>query len=510
MGGILSQLVQIKSKADEQALIGAGKGAEMVLSNPDATPEAKEWAIHSLTSLVSQEFDGGKGGCKSSGGGKAGAGGQGKPMGVGNFFKQVLSGLAAPAKAAGNAGQPHQNVQARVQASQQGRPAKMLLTPEEKETLRAKYAQIKADEDAKREYGIEQAKKKADTESQTTAHAGLMEVRDKDAKEMGLVKGTPEYIEWMANGKIEKSVLSPKPAPAAKTPTARDTLLKAYAEKHGKKVEELTGFEQLQAEKEAKQTLATPPKAAAGGGTGSSGGISGSMNDKDLGMLARRSLIEGKNPAFGLSSKNPLRERYQKQLAEIPADEYAQLLEKRAEYKSGQANLTSLTRIQGTMKAAVNGTNLEIDRLKTLSKDIPMSSFAKFNNLQQFMAANLSDDPALARFREALVAARSRYSSMIQNLRGGGSATNQVRTETAEEIINRSMARGALNAAADEMKTGIKNVMDGLNSAVKEGQEAVQKTLSDVGGGGSKGEDKEFNGAKYHRDKPGDPWQLVK
>jgi hypothetical protein len=129
----------------------------------------------------------------------------------------------------------------------------------------------------------------------------------------------------------------------------------------------------------------------------------------------------------------------------------------------------SLVKTTAAMKSGKAATDREIDRAKFLARAIPLTSFKKFNSLMQLVNSEVKDDPDLSAFREALVAARSRYNSMIMSMRsGGGAATNQVRTETLDEVLNRAMQPEAMQRALDEMKVGLQNVMSGYDSVVKE------------------------------------------
>ena len=129
----------------------------------------------------------------------------------------------------------------------------------------------------------------------------------------------------------------------------------------------------------------------------------------------------------------------------------------------------SLVKTTAVMKSGKAATDKEIDRAKFLARSIPLTTLKKFNSLMQLVNSEVKDDPDLAAFREALVAARSRYNSMIMSMRsGGGAATNQVRTETLDEVLNRTMQPEAMQRALDEMKVGLQNVMSGYDGVVKE------------------------------------------
>ena len=60
--GIISDLVRMKSEKDVQAKQGAIDAVKVVLTDPNATPEAREWATGSLTDLLDNHFHGKSGG----------------------------------------------------------------------------------------------------------------------------------------------------------------------------------------------------------------------------------------------------------------------------------------------------------------------------------------------------------------------------------------------------------------------------------------------------------------
>lgn len=252
----------------------------------------------------------------------------------------------------------------------------------------------------------------------------------------------------------------------------RDIAKKAYAEKHGLKVEDMTTTQTVDAIKEYNARV-KPPAAA------SIINVSNQSTDDELRSLAQFSLLPGgKDPAFGLGANNPQRDRYNKIKAQVISEKGAtETAATKGEFTATQAALTDLTKTRTTMKAQENGTVAEIMRLKQLSAALPRSDIQAFNSLDQFLTAKLTPGTSLARYREALVGARSRYNQMISSMRGSGAATNMVRAETREEVVDKAMSNLTVQAAADEMLIGVRNVMKGMDDAINE----TRTNLSNVG-----------------------------
>jgi hypothetical protein len=554
MGGILSQLVQIKSRADEQALIGAGRGAELVLNSPDATPEAREWAIHSLTSLISQEFDGGKGGggagakggggqksAGSGGGGGAsggggtqagGGGGQGKPMGVGNFFKTVLSGLAAPGRAAGNAGQPHQNVQSRVAASQQGRPDRMFLTDDEKNALKEKQERaaeaikLEFDErERKQKFQIDQQQDQARYEStrqeliqggmsdaEATRQAAYLSrnrtppsVKEPTASDLAFQafadKHGKKVEELSAAEKIQAIKEANEEKALPKAPTARDTALKAYAEKHGKKVADLTGIEQLAAEKEAKDALLAKKPAGAGGGTGggtgSTGGgtsANGKLSKADLEsadeVLARALglITTGRDKGTALRMRNGLQAL--KRLTGLGVEGiYGALQEHKSEAKALGESITRYRAYQSLEeRLAAHG-----DILKNARRALPDAKLKILNSAIQSGLKEVND-PLVNRYLVAVNAVAREYATAIANGFQSRAMLPVSSQEEAAKLIAPSLSTGAIDAVVEQLKIEVSASEKALLDQQKKIGEAISKPIikdqgGTTGGGGSSGSD---------------------
>lgn len=196
------------------------------------------------------------------------------------------------------------------------------------------------------------------------------------------------------------------------------------------------------------------------------GGASG-LTDEDLRSLSQMEILTGKAPTFRFRDMET-QNRYNKVKAEEIRSEggAASAAASGAEFQANKSALAGLTKARETMQGAREGTNAEIDRATALAGKVNLSKFKTLNELDQYLASHYQDSPDLARFREAITAARYRYNSMITSMRtAGGTATNAVRAETAEEILNRTMGPRSLVAALQEMKIGMQNVQTGLDNA---------------------------------------------
>jgi hypothetical protein len=205
-----------------------------------------------------------------------------------------------------------------------------------------------------------------------------------------------------------------------------------------------------------------------------------------MATLAQEFVRSGGKVTIPLPYRGPEKRQFDEAVAaEIQAQKAQGNDTSLAERRINVDALESLKKAKAGVEAGVAATNKEIDRAKFLAKAVPLTKIKRFNSLMQLIDSNVTDDPDLAAFREALVAARSRYNSMITSMRaGGGSATNQVRTETLEHVLNSTMQPETLQRALDEMKRGIGNVLSGYDDVVKEHEDLVN---GNGGAGGSTG-----------------------
>jgi hypothetical protein len=516
--GLLSQLVGIKAQKQAQDKLNAIQTYKSILGSEDATEGMRQYAGNSMLSLIGQEFGGGGKGAGAIGG-KGGKDGAGNP--IVDLFKHVIG------KAVSRGGGQRQQGQQPQPGQQPPAPDQRFLTREQIDAQKlATQAKIDAAR-VKLAQDTEAAKNRADQESLKESAAGLREVRKQDLKEAGIGPEDPRYQEYLLYGdkavSLEKKAQA-KPAAgkavqvvgpdgkqftgfqrqdadgsmqlyklgstapldpaqyaeATKEPAAETGSLKQLVEAHeivdnpGKhsQAEVEAAKDALQNAKLKQQSLQVNIKNAADTGS--------EVSDDDLRALAQTALLTGSDPH--IVTRNPaLNVRYLKTKGEeiLKQGGSRAAAAGLAEYHADKTTLSALTKVQSEMQAALDGTKAEIKRVGVLAQKVPRSSISKFNSVEQFIDANLTDDPQLAAFREALLAARYRYNSMISNLRGGGAATNQVRTETADEILNRFMPSGAMDAALKEMGVGLQNIMSGMDGAVSR----VKNDMRTVGGG---------------------------
>ena len=233
--GLITNLVKMKSEKDLQAKEGTIDALKIVLSNPDATPEARQWATTSLVGLLDGEFGGAgkKSGGGQPGGGSGGSGGKsgGKSgSGVGGFFHHILSGLEDA--------NPFTASQGTKRATQQiagSRPQNLTMTPEQIEAEKTKQADLEA-----KRAQIKQAA--LDAQKRVAGDTEWHQIFD---RERGSGR-TPEQARQAADQAVYRIT--------EREATARDDTLQAYADELGKPVDKLTGAEKVEAVNRNKST----------------------------------------------------------------------------------------------------------------------------------------------------------------------------------------------------------------------------------------------------------------
>jgi hypothetical protein len=391
-----------------------------------------------------------------------------------------------------------------------------LLTPDQQDQRQAKIEERKAQIEAQREA----AKKKADFQANETENQNKIEAVQKqvDARTLTqddanrlkaeIVSGHALPVTKQANlqrvdiqgpdGKVFKGVWSPdtnelkkvngdklgkeytlyeKPVKETKSESDNDLAMSAYKEAHKiPENQDLTPSQKVEAIKAFKTQTKAADVAASGTGT---------LNDDELRTLAKMSLVTGQDPPFGLSAKNPLRERYQKIKADLLISQeggVSDALVKRAEYKGTTREIGDLKVLLGRIGSFEGTAQKNLDQAVMLSKAVGRTGSSLANEYILYTQGKLTDYPALAKFRVAVNTARNEYARVVNSATGGGVTTDEARKE-ADEIINTSLAQGSFEAAAQQMRIDMGNRKKSIN-------EELQQAMGSAGGKNAPAEDK--------------------
>jgi len=469
--GVITNLLKAHSEKQLQDKTMALQGYQTLLSMKGALPDAtREWALDNILSLTGDVTGGGGGkGGKSGGGGK-----DGKP----NPFRSILAAMSGlnPAPAAPKpVGQRPQQMTKTAPEMQQEQQAQTDLDRKNKladeqgsADIRRKSAvqqyQEETPEAIRREQGRPVTTKPSALDVLTDEYFASGKYPDREAAQ----KRAGEVLTQGAETKA-----APKPKPQSAREKMAENIVAAGVESDPKKADAMAAkliYDQALEKLKA---------------TGRSGGAGiGAMDPESMHAIAE-GVIKYKLPAppFGMSANSPLRAQYLKAYGDVMKELGAGGAgAERAEFAAQSQSLNKLISNLQLVQGAEKGTTAEIDRAITLSKAVPRTQAHLLNGLLQRSESSLADYPQLARFREAALAARNRYASMISTARGGGGATTNAARQEADQIINTAMAAGSFEGAAQEMKVGIQNVMKGLQDEVKQARGELIKQ----NGGGQK------------------------
>jgi hypothetical protein len=527
--GLITSLIEAKSQKDLQSKTTAINGLGALVKDPNTPDDVREWAANGIADMASDHLGGGAGQK-----GKGGSGGGGKSANAGgqkqSVFHELLSGLVTGAKGVGRAAdslnptRPSAGMRQEMQKIGDTRPGKLTLTSDERQQLQER--QDRAEGAIKQELAVKQQaalaqQRRVDDQAADDAAA-------KEADKLGLVGD--QRLEFIAQHKITPELKTNASEKVyLKGPDGKTIIARRDPKQPGKVFNiagrELDSSQYTETDKEPSEGQDVAPlrskeerlrvehpdwtpeqvKLEAAKALDKDEAAKAKANETRLNItvqnaanqntpiapdslktLAEEWVDSGGTISIPLSYRGPQRAKLADAIAKTIEDRKAAgndttLIEQR--YKNQQ--LQELTKLKPQIDAGVAATTKEIDRAKFLARAVPATSFKKFNNLMQLVNSEVTDDPDLAAFREALVAARSRYNAMITNMRsGGGTATNQIRTETLDEVLSRQMAPQALQRALDEMKIGIGNVKSGYEDTIKQYRE--QRTEG-TGGGTSGG-----------------------
>lgn len=213
------------------------------------------------------------------------------------------------------------------------------------------------------------------------------------------------------------------------------------------------------------------------------------VSDDDLRSAAQAEIVQGPSarPSFGLG-KSKIRNRYIHILAQERAKD-PDFLSAQASYKAGSANLSSLTKLKGTIGAFEEAFQADLKNARDASAKVPRTQAKLVNKYEQLFQKDLTDYPELAEFAVYAQTVVNQYARLVSSATGGGVSTDTARGE-ALAILNSGMAKGSFDAALKAMETEAKNRVAGIDKQIetqKKGLSGSRKVLP--GPEGSKASD---------------------
>lgn len=554
--GIISDLVRMKSEKDVQAKQGAIDAVKVVLTDPNATPEAREWATGSLTDLLDNHFHGksggGAGGSKSSGRGLGnGPGGQGEKHTIGSIFKGILGGIGHAAQAA-NPYTASNKTKEQVAGVAASRPQKLELTPEEQAEQKGKLdeqAAAIAQKIAVQKQAALARQKIVDDQEADDAAA-------KESDKLGLVGD--QRLEFIAQHKIT-------PTPKDNT-TERQEWVDAKGESHttyrspgtGKVVDEDTnvpvdlaqkklkeGWKAAQKEtpdvaplrsKEERLKVEHPDWPADKVKIEAAKALDKEEADKAKNAQTRLNITVQNAAQNSIPAKpevtnywanyiygggqipyGELRNLGRKavldimsmvpQIAAQRGETTGDLVARQSDVKALTASLNKMEPAYAATKAFEQTARANLDRAIGAASKIVDSGSPWINRPWREAEKELLGKPEYAAFHAARVVAFTEVSKVLNNPQGSGAVSDSARKE-AEGALGEGATLEQLQAAADILKQDMTSRITAMEDTIKATKARIAGGASAPGGG--KGEDKEYNGHTYHRDNPGDSWKLVK
>ena len=554
--GIISDLVRMKSEKDVQAKQGAIDAVKVVLTDPNATPEAREWATGSLTDLLDNHFHG-----KSGGGGKGGGGGQGGQGGsgggaqggkgggekqtIGSIFRGILGTIGHAASEA-NPYTASGKTKAQVADVAARRPRKLELTPEEQQEQKGKLDEQAAAIAQK----IAVQKQAALAQQKLVDDRAADDAAAKEADKLGLVGR--DRLSWIAEHKpapegnaYEKVYLKGpdgKTIVAWRAPKTQEVFNIAgrrldssqYTEvdkdpAQGQDVAALRGKEErlkyehpdwsdekvkVEASKLLDKEEADKAKAAQTrlNITVQNAGQQNIPAPKEVTNYWANYIYGGGQIPYG-ELRNLGRKAVLDIMSMVPqiaaqrGETTGDLVARQSDVKALTASLNKMEPAYAATKAFEQTARANLDRAIGAASKIVDSGSPWINRPWREAEKELLGKPEYAAFHAARVVAFTEVSKVLNNPQGSGAVSDSARKE-AEGALGEGATLEQLQAAADILKQDMTSRITAMEDTIKATKARIAGGASAPGGG--KGEDKEYNGHTYHRDNPGDSWKLVK
>jgi hypothetical protein len=202
----------------------------------------------------------------------------------------------------------------------------------------------------------------------------------------------------------------------------------------------------------------------------------------DLEAEAKFATLTGKSMPLGFSGQPLLRSAYllvegdfKRQLGD---DGGASLY---ADYQAGKAGLQKVKSVRSIVGSFENAFQLDLENARKASSQVKRGDVQKYNTLDQFLSANLSDQPKLAAYRVAVQTVVNQYSQLISSsVSGGGSGSTDAARSDAHDLLDKAFASGAFDSALDMMEREAKNRIAGIDKQIDEGKRDLAATFKAV------------------------------
>lgn len=213
-------------------------------------------------------------------------------------------------------------------------------------------------------------------------------------------------------------------------------------------------------------TIKAKSRAAAGGDGGGP-----SLSAGELQALVRGSMLGLVTPQFGRGANDPNRLAYLKAYADTisgsPEDAAATKLDAKA---LGQT-LSKLEVTTGQVAGFEKAANKALDNALAASDKVPRDSSSMVNGWDQWLTKHTVDDPALQQLFVYTETAANEYARVIGSLTGA--STNAARDQ-ANSFIRAQLADKSYKAAAEAMKTDMKNRTEALGDQITQTKQSIR------------------------------------
>ena len=182
------------------------------------------------------------------------------------------------------------------------------------------------------------------------------------------------------------------------------------------------------------------------------------------------------------------------------------VIAKQADIKALSGALDTMQKQYAQISSFEHTAGMNLDRAITAAGKIGDTGSPLFNKSFRAVQKDFQGKPELAAYEAARVTAFTEVSKVLSGAAGAGAATEGARAE-AEGVLRGDYTLEQLQSAANMLKLDMATRTGNMRETI----DAIKvKIAGGTSGGASGGENKDYNGHTYHRDKAGDSWKLVK
>lgn len=207
-------------------------------------------------------------------------------------------------------------------------------------------------------------------------------------------------------------------------------------------------------------------------------------SDIELYKMVKYDLMSGHTTAMGMGANDPFRRAYINMRAKVINEEGpGRIADMSAGYRSDQAALTNLQKIDDAMTGWEEATKKNLEQVRLLSKQVGRTGSTLWNEYQQLLQGKLETYPELTKFKIAVETGTAEYTRVMYSATPSGVTTDDQK-KASRDMLATGFSDGNVDAAIDQMYIDMGNRKTGMDDQIDRIHARIEASPTPGGRGG--------------------------